>query len=208
MGRDMRLGRIRGHPAVGRIDDERGLAEGPAGEIEAERAGRRWSPTARRRVSIWLSRWANSWSVEIETIAELRRPRHRDVAHVVARPHALEVGIAPRRPRHLIRGPLATEGGDDERRRRRAAALAGCRNGQHHPDRRQRHEAADRTEHLHSHARAPCSRRLRFAQDTPFLAGGRGRDLRRTGRGLTPPQSWRRRSTVIEAGTCPAWGRL
>ena len=94
------LGGERGRAAVGRIDDDRRLAEGATGEIAAEGADRVLGVLdavfdlllPRRELLVGL----------IERVAERLRTGGRNAARVVARPHALQIGVAPRRPRHRV----------------------------------------------------------------------------------------------------------
>ena len=107
VGRDRRL------PAVGRIDDERGLPEGAAGVVAAEGADR-----VQRILDALLRLLLARGPLLIGLIqaGHVLRPLHRDSLRVVARPDALQIGIAPRRLRHRVRdGGTVVVGRDDQR---------------------------------------------------------------------------------------------
>ena len=104
--------------AVGRIDDERRLAPGSGADVVAERA--HVVVGARAGLLVALGAIGKLLIGEVEPVAELLRPDGRDAAHVVARPGALQVGVAPRRARRLVADARrAVERGDGQVRRSR-----------------------------------------------------------------------------------------
>ena len=89
----LRFGRERRRSAVGRIDDERGLAERTPGEVTTERAdGVLGVRDARLNL---LLPGGEFLVVQVQPIAEVLRPRHRH-RRIVAAPDALQIRIAPR----------------------------------------------------------------------------------------------------------------
>ena len=102
--------RERRDPAVRRIDDERGVAEVARALFIAEGACSRVVEITRLAA---LTRALREFLVgEVLARPELRRARHRHAAHVVARPDALEIGMAPRQ---LRRCPLRVDDGSGRR---------------------------------------------------------------------------------------------
>src|SRR5688572_3103362 len=79
--------------AVRPIDDDRGLPEGTPGVVAAECAD-----GVQRVLDALLGLLLAGSPLLVGLIqvgAEICRPRHRDAAGVVARPHALEIRVAP-----------------------------------------------------------------------------------------------------------------
>src|SRR4029434_1277140 len=108
-------------PAVGRVDDERGLAERAACVVAAERADgvQRILDACLR---LLLTRRPLFFAL-VEA-ADVLRPLHRDSLRVVARPHPLKIRLAPGRFRRRVWlvGCGAVVGRNRERGSRRSLA--------------------------------------------------------------------------------------